>query len=59
MEGQAQTVIANADGLRSIPSAVAFTKDGGWLTRARARQAATTDPENTFSNVKALNGPPL
>src|SRR3712207_905626 len=56
LEGSAPTVIPNAEGGRTTPSVVAFTKDGQRLVGAPARRQAVTNPENTVSSIKRFMG---
>ncbi|MFS8894632.1 molecular chaperone DnaK [Synechococcus sp. O70.1] len=56
MEGGVPTVIANAEGSRTTPSVVAFTKDGERLVGQMARRQAVLNPENTFYSVKRFIG---
>jgi len=49
-------VIANAEGMRTTPSIVAFTDDGERLTGQPATRQAVTNPERTFFAVKRLIG---
>jgi len=56
MEGGEPTVIANAEGNRTTPSVVAFTKDGERLVGAVARRQAVTNPENTVFSIKRFMG---
>lgn len=56
MEGKNARVIENAEGARTTPSVVAFTKDGQRLVGMSARRQAITNPLNTFSAVKRLIG---
>ena len=56
MEGGVPTVIANAEGTRTTPSVVAFTKDGERLVGQMARRQAVLNPENTFYSVKRFIG---
>ena len=56
MEGRNPKVIENAEGVRTTPSVVAFTKDGERLTGAAAKRQAVTNPENTFYATKRLIG---
>lgn len=56
MEDGKPTVIANAEGFRSTPSVVAFTKNGDRLVGQIAKRQAETNPENTFYAVKRLIG---
>ena len=56
MEGKNARVIENAEGARTTPSIVAFTKDGERLVGMAAKRQAVTNPENTFYAVKRLVG---
>lgn len=56
MEGKSPRVIENAEGARTTPSIVAFTKDGQRLVGLAAKRQAVTNPVNTFSAVKRLIG---
>jgi molecular chaperone DnaK len=56
MEGGEPTVIANAEGSRTTPSVVGFTKDGERLVGAVAKRQAITNPENTVFSVKRFMG---
>jgi molecular chaperone DnaK len=56
MEGKAPRVIENAEGARTTPSVVAFTKDGERLVGQAAKRQAVTNPANTFYAVKRLIG---
>ncbi|UHQ21555.1 molecular chaperone DnaK [Lysobacter sp. 5GHs7-4] len=56
MEGGNVKVIENAEGDRTTPSIVAFTKDGEVLVGASAKRQAVTNPKNTFYAVKRLIG---
>jgi molecular chaperone DnaK len=56
LEGGEPTVIPNAEGGRTTPSVVAFTKDGQRLVGAPAKRQAVTNPENTVFAVKRLIG---
>lgn len=56
MEGKSARVIENAEGARTTPSVVAFTKDGERLVGMTARRQAVTNPVNTLSAVKRLIG---
>jgi molecular chaperone DnaK len=56
MEGGQPVVIANAEGTRTTPSVVAFTKDGERLVGQMARRQAVLNPENTFYSVKRFIG---
>jgi molecular chaperone DnaK len=56
MEGGQPTVIANAEGMRTTPSVVAFSKDGERLVGQMARRQAVLNPDNTFYSVKRFIG---
>jgi len=56
MEGGKPRVIENAEGDRTTPSIIAFTKDGEVLAGASAKRQAVTNPKNTFFAVKRLIG---
>ena len=56
MEGGEPTVIASAEGGRTIPSVVAFTKTGERLVGQLAKRQAVTNPTNTFFAIKRLIG---
>jgi len=49
-------VLTNAEGDRTTPSVVAFSKDGETLVGATAKRQAVTNPKNTFFAVKRLIG---
>ena len=57
LEGGEPTVIPNAEGGRTTPSVVAFTKDGQRLVGAPARRQQVTNPQNTDLLDQALHGP--
>ncbi len=56
MEGGKPTVIANAEGLRTTPSVVAFAKNGDQLVGQIAKRQSVMNPENTFYSVKRFIG---
>jgi len=56
LEGGEPTVIANAEGGRTTPSVVAFTKDGQRLVGAPARRQQVTNPSNTIFSIKRFMG---
>jgi molecular chaperone DnaK len=56
MDGSTAKVIENAEGDRTTPSIVAFTKDGEVLVGAPAKRQSVTNPKNTFYAVKRLIG---
>src|SRR5216110_1230739 len=56
LEGGEPSVIPNAEGGRTTPSVVAFTKDGQRLVGAPARRQQVTNPENTVFSIKRFMG---
>jgi len=56
MEGGQPTVIANAEGQRTTPSVVAYTKNGDRLVGQIAKRQAVMNPENTFYSIKRFIG---
>lgn len=56
MEGNEPIVIQNAEGGRTTPSVVAFTKDGERLVGAPAKRQAITNPGKTISSIKRFMG---
>jgi molecular chaperone DnaK len=56
LEGGEPTVIPNAEGGRTTPSVVAFTKDGQRLVGAPARRQQVTNPQNTVFSIKRFMG---
>ncbi len=56
MEGSEAKVIPNAEGNRTTPSVVAFTKSGERLVGQVAKRQAVTNPENTVFSIKRFMG---
>ena len=56
MEGGKPTVIANAEGARTTPSVVAFTKTGERLVGEPAKRQAVTNADKTISSIKRHMG---
>ena len=56
MEGGKPTVIANAEGSRTTPSVVAFTKNGERLVGEPAKRQAVTNSDRTISSIKRHMG---
>ncbi|MER2147876.1 MAG: molecular chaperone DnaK [Ruminococcus sp.] len=56
IEGGEPVVIANAEGARTTPSVVAFSKDGERLVGQVAKRQAITNPERTVSSIKREMG---
>ena len=56
MEGGKPTVIANAEGIRTTPSVVAFTKTGERLVGEPAKRQAVTNADRTISSIKRHMG---
>ncbi len=56
LEGGEPKVIANAEGLRTTPSVVAFTKDGEVLVGETAKRQAVTNVDRTLTSVKRHMG---
>jgi molecular chaperone DnaK len=56
MEGGKPVVIANAEGVRTTPSVVAFTKTGERLVGEPAKRQAVTNSEKTISSIKRQMG---
>ncbi|RMF60355.1 MAG: molecular chaperone DnaK [Calditrichaeota bacterium] len=56
MEGGEPVVIPNAEGGRTTPSIVAFTKSGETLVGAPAKRQMITNPENTIYSIKRFMG---
>ena len=56
MEGGEPVVVPNAEGARTTPSIVAFTKSGERLVGQAAKRQAVTNPRNTIFSAKRLIG---
>lgn len=56
MEGKTPRVIENAEGARTTPSVVAFSKEGELLVGQPAKRQAVVNPENTLFAIKRLIG---
>src|ERR671929_909870 len=56
IEGGEPAVIPNAEGGRTTPSVVAFTKDGQRLVGAPAKRQQVTNPQNTIFSIKRFMG---
>src|SRR6187431_2329818 len=56
IEGGEPAVIPNAEGGRTTPSVVAFTRDGQRLVGAPAKRQQVTNPENTIFSIKRFMG---
>jgi len=56
MEGGDPVVIPNAEGGRTTPSVIAFTKDGERLVGTVAKRQAVTNPDNTIFSIKRFMG---
>ncbi len=56
MDGKEPRVIENAEGTRTTPSMVAFSKDDEKLVGGPAKRQAVTNPENTLYAIKRLIG---
>ena len=59
MEGGKPTVIANAEGVRTTPSVVAFTKTGERLVGEPAKRQAVTNAEKTISSISVTWEPTI
>ncbi len=59
MDGDEPRVIENAEGSRTTPSMIAFTKDGERLAGQPAKRQAVTNPHNTLYAIKRLMGRPF
>ena len=56
MEGGEPVVIANAEGGRTTPSVVAFTREGERLVGQTAKRQAVTNPQQTIYSIKRFMG---
>ena len=56
MEGGEPVVVPNAEGMRTTPSVVAFTKTGERLVGQSAKRQAITNPQNTVFSIKRFMG---
>ena len=56
IEGGKHNVISNAEGLRTTPSIVAYTKKQELLVGQIAKRQAVINPENTFFSIKRFIG---
>lgn len=56
MEGGKPTIVTNAEGQRTTPSVVAYTKNGDRLVGQIAKRQAVVNPTNTFFSVKRFIG---
>lgn len=56
MEGGKPTIVTNAEGQRTTPSVVAYTKNGDRLVGQIAKRQSVVNPENTFFSVKRFIG---
>jgi molecular chaperone DnaK len=56
MEGGSPTVITNAEGFRTTPSVVAYTKSKDKLVGHIAKRQAVMNPDNTFGSIKRFIG---
>ena len=56
VEGGKPVVITNAEGTRTTPSVVGFTKDGQRLVGQLAKRQAVTNPQNTVFSIKRFMG---
>ena len=56
MEGGKPTVIANAEGSRTTPSVIGYTKEAELVVGQQARRQLVLNPKNTFSNLKRFVG---
>ncbi len=56
MEGGEPTVLVNAEGARTTPSVVAFSKDGERMVGQVAKRQAVSNPDRTISSIKREMG---
>ena len=56
MEGGEPTVLVNAEGARTTPSVVAFSKDGERIVGQVAKRQAVTNPDRTIASIKREMG---
>ncbi len=56
MEGSSPTVIANAEGMRTTPSMIGFTKNGERIVGQAAKRQAVTNPNKTVYSIKRFMG---
>ena len=56
MEGKTPRIVENAEGTRTTPSVVGFTKEGERLVGIAAKRQAVVNPENTLFATKRLIG---
>jgi len=56
LEGGQPTVVSNAEGFRTTPSIVAYTKNEELLVGQIAKRQSVINPENTFSSIKRFMG---
>ncbi len=56
MEGGKPTVIANAEGSRTTPSIVGFSKTGERLVGQLAKRQAIVNPDKTIASIKKTHG---
>jgi hypothetical protein len=56
MEGGKPTIVTNAEGQRTTPSVVAYSKNGDRLVGQIAKRQSVVNPENTFFSVKRFIG---
>ena len=59
MEGGEPTVITNAEGARTTPSVVAFSKNGERMVGQIAKRQAITNPDRTVASIKRHMGHPI